>query len=100
MSTHGYGIEAHSRRHDGEPPPKQPARYLVLIVDATGTTVARLFDAERRPVGDFDAGAEEVAVMTQGIAPAQGAQGAEWDHALSGHSADERRAAEVYTLDV
>lgn len=99
MSTHGFGIEASHPRGD-RTHAKAPARYLMLIVDATGVTAARLFDAERRPVADFDAGAEEVAVMTQGLAPARGADAAEWDRALSGHSADERRAAEVYTLDV
>jgi hypothetical protein len=99
MSTHGFGIEAkhpqNFRTHA-----KKPARYLVLIVDATGVTAARLFDAERRPVADFDAGSEEVAVMTQGLAPTHGADAAEWDGALGGHSAEERRAAEVYLLDV
>jgi len=41
-----------------------------------------------------------VALMTRGLAPAAGAAGPEWDRALEGHSAAERRAAEVYTLDV
>jgi hypothetical protein len=99
MSNHGFGIEArhpaNNRSHANK-----PARYLVLIVDATGVTAARLFDAERRPVADFDGGSQEVAVMTQGLTPAQDAQGPEWDQALSGHSAEERRAADVYTLDV
>ena len=51
-------------------------------------------------VAEFDAGAEEVAVMAQRLTPRKGAQGAEWDRALEGHSARERAAADVYTLDV
>jgi hypothetical protein len=99
MSTHGFGIEA-SHPSGERPHAHKPARYLVLIVDATGVTAARLFDADRRPVADFDGGSQEVAVMTQGLAPVTGAQGPEWDHALNGHSGEERRAAEVYVLDV
>jgi hypothetical protein len=38
--------------------------------------------------------------MTQGLAAAHDAGSAEWDRALAGHSATERAAAEVYTLDV
>jgi len=92
-----YGI-AVPPAHGGAPH-RTPARYLVLI-DAGGSTVARLFLATREPVAEFDAGSEEVAVMTQGLVPARGADGPEWDRALEGHSADERAAAEVYTLDV
>ena len=92
-----YGI-AVPAAHGGAPH-RAPARYLVLI-DAGGPTVARLFLATREPVAEFDAGSEEVAVMTQGLVPARGADGPEWDRALEGHSADERAAAEVYTLDV
>jgi hypothetical protein len=76
-----------------------PARYLVLI-DASGAMTARLFDAERRPLGDFDASSEEVAVMTKGLAAAAGADTPAWDKALAGHNAAERRAAEVFTLDI
>ena len=76
-----------------------PARYLVLI-EAGGETLARLFDAERRQVAEFDASSEEVAVMTSGLAPARGAEPGEWGRALQGHNADELRAARVYTLDV
>ena len=61
---------------------------------------ARLFDAERRPLGEFDASSEEVAVMTQGLAGAAGADAAVWDKALAGHNAAERRDAEVFTLDI
>lgn len=76
-----------------------PARYLILI-DASGAMTARLFDAERRPLGEFDASSEEVAVMTTGLRAARGAVGPEWARALSGHSDSERAQAEVYTLDI
>jgi hypothetical protein len=78
---------------------RKVARYLVII-DAAGQVVARLFDEQRRPLAEFDAAAEEVALMTQGLQPAKGAGGPEWDGPLSGHNRDERRAADVYTLDV
>ena len=76
-----------------------PAKYLVVI-DASGAMTARLFDERRVQVAEFDASSEEVAVMTNGLAPARGAAGPEWARALAGHSEAERRAAEVYTLDV
>jgi hypothetical protein len=76
-----------------------PAKYLVII-DADGAATALLFDAARRQVADFDASTEEVAVMTSGISPQQGAGGTEWNHALRGHGAPERAVAQVYTLDV
>lgn len=78
---------------------REPARYLVVI-RAGGVGVARLFLATRELVAEFDAGTEEAAQMTAGLAPAKGADGPEWDRALQGHSAAERRAAEVYTLPV
>ncbi len=76
-----------------------PARYLILI-ESGGAMVARLFDAQRQPLGDFDASSEEVAVMTRGLTPARNADSDGWAPVLAGHSAEERRAAEVYTLDV
>ncbi|QTN25553.1 hypothetical protein HZ992_11600 [Rhizobacter sp. AJA081-3] len=76
-----------------------PARYLILI-DASGAMTARLFDAERRPLGEFDASSEEVAVMTQGLVAAGGADTSLWDQALAGHNATERREAEIFTLDI
>jgi hypothetical protein len=76
-----------------------PARYLVII-DSAGAMTARLFDANRHPLQDFDASSEEVAVMTRGLVGRGGAESAEWDKALAGHSRDERRVAEVFTLDV
>jgi len=78
---------------------RKPARYLVVI-DSGGYIVARLFLDTRELVAEFDAATEEVAQMTAGLVPAKGAQGAEWDRALEGHSAAERGTAEVYTLDV
>lgn len=76
-----------------------PARYLVVI-DASGAMVARLFDERRVQVAEFDASSEEVAVMTHGLVPVRGALGPEWSRALSGHGEEERRGAEVYTLDL
>ena len=75
------------------------ARFLVLI-DAAGSVQALLFTADFALAADFDAGSEEVAVMTRGLQPQVGASGPEWDRALAGHSAAERAAAEVFTLDV
>jgi hypothetical protein len=94
---HGFGIErpgAHSRD-----PQRAKAKYLVLI-GGGGPIVALLFTESRELAADFDAGSEEVALMTRGLAPAVGASGPEWDKALSGHNASERAAAEVFTLDV
>ena len=76
-----------------------PAKYL-LIIEQSGAMVARLVDAERRHLLDFDASSEEVAVMTAGLQPAVGALGGEWGLALSGHNEQERAAAQVYALDV
>ena len=95
--NHGFGIE--SPGDHSALPLRKPARYLVVI-DSAGTIVARLFIDTRELVAEFDAGAEEVALMTQGLTPRKGAQGAEWDRALEGHSDQERAAADVYTLDV
>jgi len=80
-------------------PMRAAARYLVVI-ESGGVAVARLFTEPREQVAEFDASTEEVILMTQGLVPASGAEGAEWDRALAGHSAAERRAARVYTLDV
>ena len=85
-------------KHSGAPL-RRPARYL-MIIDSGGVTIARLFLDDRAPAGDFDAGTEEVTVMTRGLTPVQGATGPEWDKALSGHNAAERAAAQVYTLDI
>lgn len=93
-----YGIPAPRAPLHGEL--RRVARWLVVIEDATGTRVARLFSSERRPLGEFDAGTEEIAVMTRGVPVTHGAAGADWDAALSGHSAAERAAAQVYPLDL
>jgi hypothetical protein len=92
-----YGIErppAHVQTA-----PRTAARWLVLI-ESAGPVLALLFTPSRDLAGDFDAGSEEVALMTRGLQPVQGASGAEWDHALAGHSAQERAAAQVYALDL
>ena len=95
--NHGYGIE--SPGEHAHTVHRKPARYLVVI-DAGGSAVAKLFIDTRELVAEFDAGAEEVALMTRGLQPAKGADGREWDRALEGHSTKERGAAEVYTLEV
>ncbi|EWS55707.1 MULTISPECIES: hypothetical protein [unclassified Methylibium] len=77
---------------------QKPARFLVLI-ESDGMMLARLFDAERRQLAEFDASSEEVAVMSSGLLPSDAA-GALWEAALAGHSEGERQAARVYTLDV
>jgi len=93
----GFGIEPPGAHHHS--PLQQPVRYVVII-DAGGSMVARLFLATRELVAEFDAGTEEVVQMTQGLAANRDAGSAEWDRALAGHNAAERAAAEVYTLDV
>jgi hypothetical protein len=80
-------------------PLRKPARYLVLI-EGGGSIEARLYLETRELVEEFDASTEEVAVMTRGLTPSRGGCDPEWDRALAGHSAAERAAAEVYTLDV
>ena len=95
--NHGYGIESPSEH--AHTPHRKPARYLVVI-DGGGSAVAKLFVDTRELVAEFDAGAEEGALMTRGLQPAKGADGPQWDRALEGHSAKERGAADVYTLDV
>lgn len=76
---------------------RQPVRYLIII-DAGGSMVARLFLATRELVAEFDAAVEEVTGMIKGLEPQAGALGAEWDQALQSHNAGERAAAMVYTL--
>jgi hypothetical protein len=80
-------------------PMRKAARYLVVI-ESGGYVMARLFIETREQVAEFDASTEEVTLMTQGLVPVAGAVGPEWDQALAGHSASERSAARVYTLDV
>ena len=62
--------------------------------------VARLFLADRTQVAEFDAGTEEVTELIKTATARAGASDAAWDRALASHSAAERAAATVYTLDV
>ena len=62
--------------------------------------VARLFDGNRAHISDIDASSEEVVVMTRGLSPTHDANSADWAKVLVGHSAAEREAALVFTLDV
>ncbi len=98
-----YGIEAPGARshagngHRAHPP---AARYLVLIESASaGRRVAHMVLASHAALAEFDASAPEVQLMTKGLAAASGAEQAVWDAALGGHSAEERLAAEIFTLD-
>lgn len=93
----GPGIPAHgSPTHE---PEQAPARYLVLI-QSGGMRVARLFLADRVPVAEFDAGAAEVTGMTSALLPSRTAHEPAWDQALAGHRDEDRRDADVYTLQV
>lgn len=93
----GFGHELPPRHAQQQH--RQVSRYLVVIGSSAGP-VAKLFLDNRQQVGEFDAGTEEVAVMTRNASSSTGASGAEWDKALSGHSAEERAAAVVHVLDV
>ncbi len=92
-----YGIESAKRQSEGLQ--RKPVRY-VIIIDTGGAAIARLFLETHQQVDEFDAGVPEVLQMIQGLVPAKGALGAEWDAALRGHSMAERAAAEVYALTV
>ena len=96
MTQHGFGQEKPAPHVDA--PHRPPARFMVII-DASGVTVAKLFVESRELVAEFDAGSEEVALMTRGLTASAGADGDEWDKALAGHGPAERRAAKVYRLD-
>jgi hypothetical protein len=78
---------------------RKPVRYLMLI-DAGGSMIARLFLDTREMVTVLDAAVEEIGSMIAGLIPVVGALGSEWDHALAGHSAVERAAAKIYTLPI
>ena len=86
-------------RQHTQTPLREATRYLVVI-ESGGSATARLFTKSREQLAEFDASTQEVTVMTRGLVPASGAEGPEWDRALAGHSASERGAARVYTLDV
>lgn len=95
--NHGYGMEAHNRH---EPTTlREVSRYLVVI-ESAGSVLARLFLDTRVQVAEFDASTQETSSMTNGLISVKGAQGAEWDVALAGHSKAERAAAQVYTLSI
>ena len=96
MTQHGYGIERPSSHIHREHRPK--ARYLVLI-ESAGPVIALLFTEARKLVADFDAGAEEVALMTRGLRGRQGAD-QQRNRTLAGHSREERAAAQVFVLDI
>ena len=94
-----YGMEA--PRGAGAPDTQPPARFLVLIDSATDNTrLARLFLVSRQQVAEFDAAGPEVLSITDGLLSQQDADSTEWDQALAGHTAAERRAAQVFTLAV
>ena len=95
--SQGFGHELPSRHNQQEH--RQVSRYLIVISSSAGP-IARLVLDSREQVGEFDAGTEEVAVMTRSASSSTGASGAEWNKALAGHSAEERAAATVYQLDV
>ncbi|MCR5882710.1 hypothetical protein LRS03_07520 [Rhizobacter sp. J219] len=78
---------------------KPPVKYLVII-ESDGAMVAKLYDAQFRHENDIDAGSEEVAVMTRGLKAEKTGNDATWSKVLAGHGETERRAAEVYTLDL
>jgi len=92
-----YGMESPGR-HVGHPQ-RPPVRYVVVI-DADGLVIAKLLLETRQQVEEIFASASEVAQLTQGLRPAKGADGPEWDDALQGYSLAQRRAADVYTLRV
>lgn len=90
-----YGIE--SPRKYTEVSGRERVHYLIVI-DSDGMAIARLFRDKKTLLAEFDASVPEVAQMTQGMVPAKGALGEEWDDALRGHSMAERASADVYTL--
>ena len=92
-----FGIESHGEH--SHTPHRPPARYLVIL-EAAGGMVARLYGKNFEPVGEFDAASEEVSVMTRGLAPATGASGSDWDAPLQAYEDTQRRRARVFTLDV
>lgn len=78
---------------------KTPVKYLVLI-ESDGAMVAKLYDAQLGHVNDIDASSEEVAVMTRGLDPVGNGNDPTWAKVLAGHGEVERRAAQVFTLDL
>lgn len=95
--SEGFGREVPPRH--AQQTHRQVTRYLVVIGSPNGS-LARLFLADRTQVAEFDAGTEEVAELIKTAPSSTGAGGAEWDKALSGHTAAERAGATVYELPV
>jgi len=95
--SQGFGNE--SPRAPTQTAHSKPVRYLVLI-ESGGVMLARLFLDTREQVAEIDGATEEATQMMAGLLPSRDAEGAEWDAALRGHSAAERRSAAVYALDV
>ncbi|MBV8501521.1 MAG: hypothetical protein JO006_07370 [Paucibacter sp.] len=93
----GIGNELPGRHRTSDLRPS--ARWLVLI-ESGGFMLARLFDAGRQQLAEFDASTEEAVQMAKGQPLLSDAQQPEWDQALMGHSLDERRQAQVYALGV
>jgi hypothetical protein len=93
--SQNFGIEMPTAH--APTPHRLPVRYLVVI-DAGGAMVARLFLATRELVNEFDAAVAEVSNLTAGLVPSIGALGAEWDAGLESYSSVQRASAEVYTL--
>ncbi|CAN5571669.1 hypothetical protein BH09PSE5_BH09PSE5_16720 [soil metagenome] len=77
----------------------KPVKYLVLI-DAAGAPVARMFDADMVHILDIDATSEEVVDMTGGHVPAYNAAESQWESMLAGHTLEERKSAQIFTLDI
>lgn len=78
-------------------PHDMPVRYLVLT-DAGGTRVARLFRENHDLVNEFDAAVTEVVMMIAGLTPGHEGALAEWDWAMRGLNEAERVAAHIYTI--
>ena len=94
-----YGMPMPSHRRSGAHPKPRPARYMIVI-DSAGTALARLFLDTREQVAEFDASAEEVVSMSDGLQAAKTATDSAWDRALGAHTTAERQAADVYTLEI
>jgi len=77
----------------------KPVKFLVLIEAGDGM-VARFFDANHVHMSDIDASSEEVAVMTRGLLPEHAGNDGPWRQVLSSHNAEERDAAQIYTLEL
>ena len=78
---------------------RKVTRYLIVIPAPDGP-IAKLLDTGREQLAELDANTEEVTTMLRGLAPVMGAAGADWDKALSGHSAEERASTAIYTLNL